>query len=57
METLAKRKPNRLPDYDYSRDGIYFLTVCAINQEPIFGRMMPQKTSVGGGALDARKSQ
>ena len=42
-----KRTPNRLPGFDYSTPGAYFLTVCTINRLPILG------TIVGGGALDA----
>ena len=45
-----ERKPLRLPDYDYSRTGVYFLTLCAKDKAPLFG-----KICVGGGALDAPK--
>lgn len=30
-----QRKPNRLPQYDYSRAGYYFITVCVKNREPL----------------------
>ena len=30
----------RLPGYDYSRDGYYFVTVCAKNREEYFGRIV-----------------
>ena len=43
-----ERKPLRLPDYDYSQAGVYFLTLCARDKAPLFG-----KVCVGGGALDA----
>ena len=42
-----KRKQNRLPAFDYSTVGAYFITICAKNRRPIFGRV------VGGGVLDA----
>ena len=29
---LAKRKPNRLVNYDYSRNGAYFITICTQNR-------------------------
>lgn len=29
---LAKRKPNRLKNYDYSRSGAYFITICTKNR-------------------------
>ncbi len=44
---LPKRKRNRLKGYDYSQNGIYFLTLCTKNKECILGRV------VGGGDLDA----
>ncbi len=30
---FPKRKPNRLPDFDYSSPGAYFITVCLKNRE------------------------
>ena len=44
---LPKRKPNRLPAFDYSTPGAYFITICTQDMRPILG------TVVGGGALDA----
>ena len=44
---LPKRKPNRLPNYDYSQTGAYFITVCAKEKQMLFGSI------VGGGVLDA----
>ena len=41
------RKPNRLPTYDYSTPGAYFLTLCTKDKQCILGKI------VGGGALDA----
>lgn len=38
----------RLPGYDYSAEGLYFLTICASAGRPIFGAV-----AVGGGVLDA----
>ena len=49
MSDLPKRKPNRLKGYNYSQNGIYFLTVCTKDKKCIFGRI------VGGGDLDAPK--
>jgi len=42
-----KRKPNRLKGYNYSQNGLYFLTLCTKDKECILGRI------VGGGDLDA----
>ena len=44
---FPKRKPNRLPYYDYSTPGAYFITVCTENRKPILSEI------VGGGAFDA----
>lgn len=30
------RKPNRLPEYDYSQNGAYFVTICTVEKRPIF---------------------
>jgi len=44
---LPNRKPNRLPDFDYSTPGAYFITICTQNRKNLLGNI------VGGGALDA----
>mgnify|MGYP003312255543 CR=1 FL=1 len=41
------RKPNRIPHFDYSTPGAYFITICTEGRLPILS------TIVGGGALDA----
>ena len=45
--SLPKRRPNRLPHFDYSTPGAYFVTICTQDRKCILG------TIVGGGALDA----
>ena len=35
-----KRKPNRLKDYDYSRNGMYFVTVCTYGKKKTLGEMV-----------------
>ena len=47
MESLPKRKTNRLKGFDYSAEGAYFLTVCVENRKNLLCRI------VGGGAFDA----
>jgi len=37
MNVLPVRKPNRLDDYDYSKNGAYFVTMCTKNRENILG--------------------
>ena len=44
---LPNRKPNRLPNFDYSSPGAYFLTICTEGKKPILS------TIVGGGTFDA----
>jgi REP element-mobilizing transposase RayT len=44
---LPKRKPNRIPHFDYSTPGAYFVTICTEDRSPCLGRI------VGGGAHDA----
>ena len=36
---LSKRKPIRLPDYDYSSPGAYFVTVCTHDRRCILSRI------------------
>ena len=35
--TFPIRKPNRLPDFDYTQNGAYFITVCTRDRETLFG--------------------
>ena len=44
---FPKRKRTRLTNYDYSRDGAYFLTICIKDRKPILSEII-----VGDGALD-----
>ena len=37
------RKPNRLKDYDYSRDGLYFVTSCVQDMVCWFGKIINNK--------------
>ena len=34
------RKRNRLQHYDYSQDGVYFVTLCSTNHSEIFGKVI-----------------
>ena len=44
---LPKRKNPRLPGYDYSENGSYFITICTNNKELLFG-------PVGADSISAR---
>jgi putative transposase len=37
---LPKRKPNRLKNYDYSRNGAYFVTVCVKDRHELLGKIV-----------------
>ena len=37
---LPKRKPNRLPFYDYSTPGAYFITICIKEKQCILGHIV-----------------
>ena len=37
MDTMSKRKPNRIKDYDYSQNGAYFITICTNGRRKILG--------------------
>lgn len=39
MNESKKRKPNRLKNYDYSQNGVYFVTVCIKDRIPILSRI------------------
>jgi REP element-mobilizing transposase RayT len=47
------RKKNRLSEYDYSENGYYFVTICSLNKQDIFGQ---QTTNVGEGLASSRNS-
>ena len=44
---FPQRKPNRIPHFDYSTPGAYFITICTQDRIPLLC------TIVGGGAFDA----
>ena len=46
--TKPHRKDTRLKDFDYSQNGVYFVTICTRNRQSILSSV-----SVGGGVLDA----
>ena len=37
---IHHRQSTRLRDYDYSRDGAYFVTICAWQRECLFGEVV-----------------
>ena len=43
------RKPSRLPDYDYSQNGCYFVTVCVKDKQYLLGHYKAKQKIVGAG--------
>jgi REP element-mobilizing transposase RayT len=39
MKKKFRRRSIRLPEYDYSKEGSYFITICSFNKELIFGKI------------------
>ena len=37
---LQTRKPNRLKDYDYSQNGVYFITICTKDRKEILSQVI-----------------
>ena len=37
---LKQRKPNRIPEYDYSQNGAYFITICTKDRQPILSSIV-----------------
>jgi REP element-mobilizing transposase RayT len=56
MTELPTRKFNRLPEYDYTRNGAYFVTICAKGHECLFGEIEAREQTVGVLALRKRNS-
>jgi REP element-mobilizing transposase RayT len=47
-ELKKGRRSIRLRDYDYSRTGAYFITICALNRECVFGDVRAGKVVLSG---------
>jgi len=41
---LPKRIPNRLKGYDYSQEGMYFITICVKDNKPLLGAIVGAAT-------------
>ena len=54
---LPERKPTRLFNFDYSRGGAYFLTICTQDRKRILSQIVgtEKEKPVGDGALDIPK--
>ncbi len=47
---LPKRKPTRLKEYDYSKNGAYFITICVKDKKQLLSKII-----VGDRVLDVPK--
>jgi len=43
LKRSRSRKLNRLPEYDYSQEGYYFVTICTKNGYKYFGKVVNKK--------------
>ena len=48
MQQFRTRKQIRMPNYDYSMDGWYYVTICARDKENIFGKHNPNIVGADG---------
>ena len=51
---LPKRKNIRIPEYDYSQEGMYFVTICTQERKKILSEILYNKNIVGAGLVSAR---
>ena len=47
MDDFPIRKHNRLPGYDYTQPGCYFVTICSKDREHLFGRVVGADVLIG----------
>jgi REP element-mobilizing transposase RayT len=53
MSELPKRKRNRLKNYEYSQNGMYFVTICTKNHANFFGRILSTTVKMADGVSPA----
>lgn len=60
-ENVPQRKNIRIREYDYSKEGYYFITICTQNRECILAKIIEEvknnKKPVGVGVLDDPKKE
>ena len=44
MKTLPNRKPNRLREFDYASNGVYFITICTKDRRHMLSRIVGAAT-------------
>ena len=47
MDDFPIRKHNRLPGYDYTQPGCYFVTICSKDREHLVGRVVGADVLIG----------
>jgi len=45
---MNNRRSIRIPDYDYSQEGMYFVTICAQDRECLFGEIDDEEMILNG---------
>jgi putative transposase len=56
MTSGKPRRPLRLPGYDYSQTGAYFLTICAKGRVPLFGSIVNGKMELNRNGIIVEQS-
>lgn len=52
---IHNRKSIRLKNYDYSKDGLYFITICTQNRVNLFGKIVDGKMVLNNAGLMIKK--
>ena len=55
MDVTRHRKSLRLPGYDYSRPGAYFVSICTTNRKCLFGSILNKKMMLNDAGLMVEK--
>lgn len=45
MEKIPQRKTLRLQDYNYSKQGMYYITICIKNREKILSKIINKENA------------
>jgi len=52
-ENMPQRKQIRLKEYDYSKEGYYFITICTQNRECILSKIIEYEENTNAVGVDA----
>lgn len=52
---IHRRKSIRLPGYDYSQAGAYFITICSHQRQPVFGHITDREMTLNAAGVTLEK--